>query len=380
MSCQGQGEESKDDPRCSLQTHLRQRSIVINASVCTPDQPELKSVLRSPEKRRAPVGRIHSDRSDPDSPRKVRTTSPQRQRRVLLLRKEISERAVPVRQKNERIGNVSLRNIADHKSSIAEMRPARRKIRWNMAGPDTEKCPTSGRTRIPGLNIGDLSFHGCSPFGEKTDQERLEAEIQRLEQSIRRCFQSIERVKKEAEKDKELAEHIREENRELRRKLIAIPVPKNQSIRQAQRQLESTIGLLKAKLDDFEDEEGILARRNSKDESLSNEDVYKSGAVAAFHNSSPCLNMDDSAGESDASRAMPILMRKASVFSPRSRRAPLPKSSLRLTTKKKPRESPRTPRRRIRSGADKKKKLPPSIPVLENETLNLQLASVPAAA
>jgi hypothetical protein len=209
---------------------------------------ENKSVLRlsrssrSPNRRSDPAARMHSNRSD--SPRRmIRPESHQ-------LKKELAPRTVNIRDKSKRIGHDSLKNIADLKSGIAEMRPSGTKIRWNTSQSPRASCPT----RISGLDLQDLSFHGCIPraANEATEKEKAEIEIGRLENHMRKCLTSIEKVNKDVEKDKQDGGKLRAINQELRQEIVGMPAPRNQSIRQAQKQLESNIKLLSKNIADVE--------------------------------------------------------------------------------------------------------------------------------
>lgn len=216
---------------------------------------------------RSPTGRFQSA-DDCKSPRRfLRSTTPKTRKRMLeSMKGALSERSLNDSiklEKVERIGLEKLKHIHEHRLGIAEMRPKGRRIQFR----HSKKTVTP--TRIDGLHVDDLSIHLvriCIDEAEKTEAEKLEEEIRRLEAGIKKCFIEIDRVKKDTKKDVELAGKIRAENQDLLAEISSISPPHKQSVKQAQRQLESTIRALKHEIHGIDNQMPFLNNRKQFNE------------------------------------------------------------------------------------------------------------------
>jgi len=169
----------------------------------------------------------------------------------------------------DRLGDTSLQNINDQKSSIAELRPARRKIKWNKALTDWER-KNQRNTRIDSLQIEDLQIHGSNALRrDSTDSQDSEDDIRTnpgenldvLERNIRCCFKTIKRTSKETNKNNASIDSLRSENLKLRRELLSMnaDLPHGmQSFRQSENQLSTTIEHLREKVAALDEQIGML--------------------------------------------------------------------------------------------------------------------------
>ena len=216
---------------------------------------------------RSPTGRFPST-ADGKSPRRfLRSTTPKTRRRMLeSMRGTFSERSLndSVKlEKEERIGSEKLKNISEHRRGIAQMRPKERRIQFRYSKKTTTP------TRIDSLRVDDLSLHLmriCMDEAEKSEAEIQDEEIRRLEAGIKKCLSEIERVKKDTKKEAELAVKIRAENKELMAGISSISTPYKQSVKQAQRQLESTIRALKHEIHAIDNQMTVLNNRKLSNE------------------------------------------------------------------------------------------------------------------
>jgi hypothetical protein len=167
-------------------------------------------------------------------------------------------------EKEERIGQETLKQIQEHKLGIAQMRPKERRIQFR-----TQK-KTVTPTRISQLRVDDLSMHMmkiCIDEAEKSQAEKQEEEIKRLEAGIRTCLTAMERVQKDTKKDTDTAAKIRAENQDLLVDIARISTPYKQSIKQAQRQLEANIRALKQEIQAIDNQLIMLNNRKQVKES-----------------------------------------------------------------------------------------------------------------
>ncbi|GAX11710.1 hypothetical protein FisN_7Lh080 [Fistulifera solaris] len=214
---------------------------------------------------RSPTGRSDGK----ISPRRfLQSTTPKTRKRMLeSIKGALSERSLndsAKLEKEERIGPETLKQIQEHKLGIAQMRPKERRIQFR-----TEK-KTVTPTRISKLRVDDLSMHMiniCIHEAEKSEAEKQEEEIERLEAGIKKCLAAMERVQKDTKKDIERAAKIRAENHNLLAEIARISPPYKQSIKQAQRQLESNIRTLKQEIQAIDNQLIILNNRKYAKES-----------------------------------------------------------------------------------------------------------------
>ena len=237
---------------------------------------------RSPPKRQG-VRRLRSDRSersersaggslsslDLRSPRRLmRPSTPQRQKRVAQLKQKKMQDLPFGSTKNELLDCKTLKGIATHKSTIALMRPSRRKIRWNTAAVSDLPHYSNKSPRISGLQLDDLSLHASASLRSSSSELEESAsslllsqeaqavdkytgkDIDLLERRINLCMQCIARVEWQVDEDKEAVGKLKVDNEALREELLNMPDPPSQpSMRlKTNKQLASTIEMLQENL------------------------------------------------------------------------------------------------------------------------------------
>jgi regulator of replication initiation timing len=150
------------------------------------------------------------------------------------------------------LGHTCLDSIKSHKNVIAEMRPTRRKIKWQSNISDWErssnanqknnynkKKQTGARISV-GLNLEDLHILGApkktSEEEEEEEQQLNEASmldlgcnlgdsVDDLEDNIELLFATIRRLSKEVDELDEQAEQLRVQNAALRQQVVnCLPV------------------------------------------------------------------------------------------------------------------------------------------------------------
>lgn len=120
-----------------------------------------------------------------------------------------------------KFGHDSLSNIDSQKSSIAVLRPARRKIKWDNRLADQSRMQQSS-SRLDTLNMEDLDLPGMKATGD-ADSESDDTEgmtIAELEKAIGKTFRALKRLRKEAKLEKEAVESLQKQNQEMRRTLV----------------------------------------------------------------------------------------------------------------------------------------------------------------
>lgn len=124
------------------------------------------------------------------------------------------------------IGSEHLQSIDTQRSSIAELRPVRRKLKWQ-APSDREQ--QGSNVRVQALNLGDLDLHGSAPLSSSSEQpnttitteSKPPLSVEEMERQIRRCRKVIKRCHKELQQDREAIRNVQDETQQLRKQLVA---------------------------------------------------------------------------------------------------------------------------------------------------------------
>jgi uncharacterized protein YeeX (DUF496 family) len=179
------------------------------------------------------------------------------------------------------ISRESLSNIHQQKSLIAEMRPARRKIKWNRVVSDWDRR-NDNTTRIRvGIGLDDLQIHGGVPVQQQqeepiaavvedhdssmTDFSFAEGDrVDVLELKLTRTYRTIKRLAKESDGLDEQAAVMREENQTLRQEVADIPMGIKTVRRGGLEQLLQMEKKLQRKLKDMERQNRNLKRRTAE--------------------------------------------------------------------------------------------------------------------
>lgn len=180
-----------------------------------------------------------------------------------------------------RISRESLSNIDEVKSMIAQMRPTRRRIKWNSAVSDWDRKAENGTTRIKvGIDMEELQLLGGVPLQqpeEKTaqDDENQQSssindliymegdQVDELEVKINRSYDMIKIVTDENDNLDATAEELMAQNQALRQEIAGIPMGKKPT-RKGLDQLMSTEKKLKKKVRELERQCKLLKQRQSE--------------------------------------------------------------------------------------------------------------------
>jgi hypothetical protein len=177
-----------------------------------------------------------------------------------------------------------------HKSLIAELRPARRKITWNQQVSDWDKKPNH-YPKIRGLQVHELhgislpsslksasfnQIHAVKRDSHQSDKARpildrikeiLQSpgdHVDELEQRLEDCFKTIRRVKNESETNQSTVNDLQQACTQAREQLAQLPIPPRQlPMRQAQQQLVTTKAHLEEKRAELEEQIGMLRMQHS---------------------------------------------------------------------------------------------------------------------
>lgn len=185
---------------------------------------------------------------------------------------------------HERMNSISLQTIQDHKAGIAEMRPTRRKIRWNVDGeinePEVRSCrsPSTRKSRVSGLNIDDLDVQ---PGARKTQRpvaednpgsESLIQNIRNLEDKIKDTFDAMFQIENETKENEEQAKELRSQIKVLRRQIDDLPdsVSRTQSLRQAKSQMHKAIEGLRDKIKSTDEQVTVLISQKHMTDGITN--------------------------------------------------------------------------------------------------------------
>lgn len=263
----------------------------------------------------ARIGSPSSPVSSPSSPsgrRRNHKAKSLDSTRVAELKKQVLNSLVQKSATTDRLGERSLLSIESHKSSIAEMRPARRKIKWNNSTYSDTWDPNRS---IGDLQLDDLQIHGKSnvasgnvsatssstpssprrsvghnsegqsspsrsnagknsPGRRKSNtaapNEQLMQEFGRnpgqhidaLERGIRSCCATLNRVEQETLDLDNQAIALRKSNQKLTDQLQSMPAtPRTMSYKQSHQQLSSTVERLTSKLQELDNQIGILIQQ-----------------------------------------------------------------------------------------------------------------------
>ena len=230
-------------------------------------------------------------------------------------------RRVPPIDEKPCISKESLSNINAHKSFIAEMRPARRKIKWNSAVSDWDRRGDHVSTRIKvGIDLEELQFLGGVPLkpqqAEGTSTSRrhdvisssdqtisstvdnlsfIEGDaVEELERKINHTYDTIKRIAQENDEIDEQVESLKEQNRALGRDIAAIPMGKNptrkgieqlcrleKKLRKKVREMERQCKLLKRRKNEIEQAKRRTRSEDGLDESRSYA-THTSKSIASF--------------------------------------------------------------------------------------------------
>lgn len=180
------------------------------------------------------------------------------------------------------VSKEALTSINFERASIAEMRPARRKLKWGSALADWDRKSDKTTARIKvGIDLEELQVLGGVPMDQSqkdaitngegehhestTDlscEEGIEGEdpIEKFEKRINKTYDSIKRITQENDDlDKEV-ERLKQENQTLRHDIAVIPMGKS-SVRKGTNQLQHLEKKLKSKLREMERQCVLLRRR-----------------------------------------------------------------------------------------------------------------------
>jgi archaellum component FlaC len=168
-----------------------------------------------------------------------------------------------------------LDQINQHKSLIAELRPDRRKIKWNQQLSDWERKPLN-RPKTDDSPMFDLqgvhihlsnnlhkSFASLDIFDDMN--ENPSDHIDEIEHGLEKCFKTIRRIKKETQTNDRKCQELQQARAAIRKELLQLPLPpRQQPMRQARQQLESTKRHLKAKQNELDEQIGMLRMQHNR--------------------------------------------------------------------------------------------------------------------
>lgn len=183
--------------------------------------------------------------------------------------------------RKEQLGEQTLQTISVQKKSIAELRPARRKIKWNSAISDWERKSDQQQLqpqhRLSSLQLVDLQIHGirrnlqrqtvgsssrsdelCGANGDVVQNPAVQTD--ELEDNIRRCFRALNRARKETSQIKLQYESVVQDNARMRQQLQSMSAPSRRQSNQSQThdQVASNVDRLREKLAKLDEELGMI--------------------------------------------------------------------------------------------------------------------------
>lgn len=236
-----------------------------------------------------------------------------------------SRKAADARKKPG-VSKEALSSIDLQKSLIADMRPARRRIKWNKAVSDWDRKGDQTSTRIKvGIDLEELEFLGGvplnqttptqneatvsrqtteEPYSSITDFSNVEAdEVDQLEEKINRTYESIKRIAQENDGLDKDVDRLKQENQALREDIAAVPLGNN-STKKSVDQLHQLEKKLKAKLRELDHQCKLLRKRRTEimqtKRRLASEDVHddsKSYSTQASKSISSILDVDSEEDE-----------------------------------------------------------------------------------
>jgi hypothetical protein len=186
--------------------------------------------------------------------------------------------------RKERLGLRTLQTISVQKESIAELRPTRRKIKWNSAISDWERKSDVDKQqpqhRLSSLQLTDLQIHGNREIGkggperyhaEATDRqaeqekalsitETPEYHTDHLEDCIRQRFRELRSLHRETAETQKAVDDVEKKNAFLRDQLESMNTQHRRTANQPQSQshVSSHLDRLRAKLAKLDEELGEL--------------------------------------------------------------------------------------------------------------------------
>lgn len=181
------------------------------------------------------------------------------------------------------------KRIEGLKVFFAELRPKRRKVKFNHQSP-ADDADARRFTRIQSLNLEDLCIHGHPTTNTAASHDFAESissfhsgdlpmqlpkapksdcsgeTLRTLESNIRKSIGLLGRLDELIKNEKVQAQEREEENQRLRRELIAcLPVTGGLSIYQSQRQLSTMIAVLETQLLGLDEQNTLLKYWQTKD-------------------------------------------------------------------------------------------------------------------
>jgi hypothetical protein len=186
--------------------------------------------------------------------------------------------------RKERLGLRTLQTISVQKESIAELRPTRRKIKWNSTISDWERKSDVDKLepqhRLSSLQLKDLQIHGIrdSTLGgpERAHVEGNDGQAERaiilgitenpehhtdqLEDCIRQRFRELRSVERETAESRKALHEVERMNTLLKERLESMNAQHRRTTNQPQSQSHVTLHLdrLRAKLTKLDEELGEL--------------------------------------------------------------------------------------------------------------------------
>jgi prefoldin subunit 5 len=189
--------------------------------------------------------------------------------------------------KRDQLGEQALNTINVQKQSIAELRPARRRIKWNSAICDWERKSElkqlQPNCRLSSLQLKDLNIPGSHlNFNEKTERiatvispyHRLQDKIggnssielcanhiKELEDRLRECFHDVRRYQREAEEVRHQCALLEHENSTMRMQLASMNAPARRTSlvhSPSLDQVTTSLDQLKEKLSKLDEEIGMI--------------------------------------------------------------------------------------------------------------------------
>ena len=179
-----------------------------------------------------------------------------------------------------------LEQIETHKSLIAELRPARRKIKWKQHISDWDRNPVH-KSKIEDLQLHDLQglrmqASAVSPGKDAAVDDRLHKSfssldiledfyenpvehIDEIESNVEKCLKTIRRVKRETQTNRRTCTDLQQKCSDIRKELQQLPIPpRQQAMRQVQQQLESTKKHLEEKQAELDEQIGMLRMQHNR--------------------------------------------------------------------------------------------------------------------
>lgn len=186
--------------------------------------------------------------------------------------------------RKERLGLRTLQTISVQKESIAELRPTRRKIKWNSTISDWERKSDAEKLepqhRLSSLQLKDLQIHGVrdsKPSGQEllyeegNDEQAESARIlgitenpehhtDQLEDCIRQRFRELRSVERETAETRKALQEVERKNTLLKERLGSMNAQHRRTANQPQSQSHVTLHLdrLRVKLSKLDEELGEL--------------------------------------------------------------------------------------------------------------------------